>query len=269
MLLAATDKGICRLSSFDEDADRACSPVSQGRDRGGWSCALEQLVTGAIAAIEHPAQMPDLPLDVAGTAVQQAIWNELRRIPAGETRTYADIAAAVGKPKAVRAAGLGQWCEQCCGPDPLSPGHPHRRQHWVAMPTGLERKEKCMLSAERKSCMNDKIKAFGDLHVPGKPLILYNIWDAGSAKAVADAGAQGDRHRKLGRRLRAWLQGRRDFSGRTRARQSGADYAGDRLAGDARLRVRIRRGRGGGRGFGRKGGRCRARSASIWRTRIR
>jgi 2-methylisocitrate lyase-like PEP mutase family enzyme len=38
--------------------------------------------------------------------------------------------------------------------------------------------------------MNDKIKAFGDLHVPGNPLILYNIWDAGSAKAVSDAGAK-------------------------------------------------------------------------------
>lgn len=37
--------------------------------------------------------------------------------------------------------------------------------------------------------MNAKIKAFGDLHVAGNPLILYNIWDAGSAKAVADAGA--------------------------------------------------------------------------------
>ncbi|HEV7234519.1 MAG TPA: isocitrate lyase/phosphoenolpyruvate mutase family protein [Sphingorhabdus sp.] len=38
--------------------------------------------------------------------------------------------------------------------------------------------------------MNDKVKAFGDLHVPGNPLILYNIWDAGSAKAVAEAGAK-------------------------------------------------------------------------------
>ncbi len=38
--------------------------------------------------------------------------------------------------------------------------------------------------------MNDKVKAFGDLHVPGDPLILYNIWDAGSAKAVSDAGAK-------------------------------------------------------------------------------
>ena len=38
--------------------------------------------------------------------------------------------------------------------------------------------------------MNDKVKAFGDLHVPGDPLILYNIWDAGSAKAVSEAGAK-------------------------------------------------------------------------------
>lgn len=38
--------------------------------------------------------------------------------------------------------------------------------------------------------MNDKVKAFGDLHVPGNPLVLYNIWDAGSAKAVSDAGAK-------------------------------------------------------------------------------
>ncbi len=38
--------------------------------------------------------------------------------------------------------------------------------------------------------MKEKIKAFGDLHIPGNPLILYNIWDAGSAKAVANAGAK-------------------------------------------------------------------------------
>jgi 2-methylisocitrate lyase-like PEP mutase family enzyme len=38
--------------------------------------------------------------------------------------------------------------------------------------------------------MNDKVKAFGDLHVPGNPLILYNIWDAGSARAVSEAGAK-------------------------------------------------------------------------------
>ncbi len=38
--------------------------------------------------------------------------------------------------------------------------------------------------------MNNQVKAFGDLHVPGDPLVLYNIWDAGSAKAVSEAGAK-------------------------------------------------------------------------------
>lgn len=103
MLLAATDKGICRLS-FDEDESALARRFPKATLVAGGE-ALEKLVTGAIAAIENPAQMPDLPLDIAGTAFQHAIWNELRRIPAGETRTYTDIAAAVGNPKAVRAAG--------------------------------------------------------------------------------------------------------------------------------------------------------------------
>lgn len=47
----------------------------------------------------------DLPLDLRGTDFQLAIWNELQRIPYGETRTYGDLARAVGRPLAVRAAG--------------------------------------------------------------------------------------------------------------------------------------------------------------------
>jgi AraC family transcriptional regulator of adaptative response/methylated-DNA-[protein]-cysteine methyltransferase len=46
-----------------------------------------------------------IPLDVQGTAFQEAVWRELQRIPSGETRSYAQIAAAVGKPGAVRATG--------------------------------------------------------------------------------------------------------------------------------------------------------------------
>ena len=103
MLLAATQKGICRLS-FDEDANALIrrfpnAVIEEGGD------AMAELVAGAIAAVETPLEMPDLPLDVAGTAFQQAVWQELRRIPPGETRSYAQIAAAVGKPAAVRATG--------------------------------------------------------------------------------------------------------------------------------------------------------------------
>jgi methylated-DNA-[protein]-cysteine S-methyltransferase len=47
----------------------------------------------------------DLPLDMRGTAFQRRVWSELEKIPYGETRSYAQIAAAVGAPKAVRAVG--------------------------------------------------------------------------------------------------------------------------------------------------------------------
>ncbi len=103
MLLAATDKGICRLS-FDEDESELRRRFSKADIVPG-GAQLEQLVQGAISAVAHPAHMPDLPLDVAGTAFQQAVWAQLRLIPPGETRTYAQIAAAVGNPGAVRAAG--------------------------------------------------------------------------------------------------------------------------------------------------------------------
>jgi AraC family transcriptional regulator, regulatory protein of adaptative response / methylated-DNA-[protein]-cysteine methyltransferase len=103
MLVAATEKGICRLS-FDEDEKVLADRFPKAEIRPA-DAAMIDLANSAVAAVEHPERMPDLPLDVAGTAFQEAVWQELRRIPAGQTRSYADIAAAVGKPKAVRAAG--------------------------------------------------------------------------------------------------------------------------------------------------------------------
>jgi AraC family transcriptional regulator of adaptative response/methylated-DNA-[protein]-cysteine methyltransferase len=71
------------------------------KDEGG----LREFVEGTLKTIEQPLAAPDLPIDVAGTAFQEAVWRELRKIPAGETRSYAEIAAAIGHPKAVRAVG--------------------------------------------------------------------------------------------------------------------------------------------------------------------
>ena len=147
MLLAATDKGICRLS-FDEDETALLKRFPKAFIIAGGK-ALEDLVAGAIAAIDHPSQMPDLPLDVSGTAFQQAIWAELRRIPAGETRTYADIAAAVGKPKAVRAAGSANGANNVAV---LIPCHRVIRTDGGlgGYAYGVERKEK-LLETERKN----------------------------------------------------------------------------------------------------------------------
>lgn len=103
MLVAASERGICRLS-FDEDEGELTKrfPKAEIKPDDG---TIAEWVAGAVRAVEKPLAMPDLPLDVAGTAFQEAVWRELRKIPPGETRSYAEIAAAVGKPGAVRAAG--------------------------------------------------------------------------------------------------------------------------------------------------------------------
>ena len=103
MLVAATSKGICRLTFDDnvESLQRIFPKATIIADDG----SMGELVAGALAAVERPAAASDLPIDVAGTAFQEAVWRELRRIPAGETRSYAQIAAAIGQPKAVRAVG--------------------------------------------------------------------------------------------------------------------------------------------------------------------
>ena len=103
MLVAATAKGVCRLS-FNEgrEALELRFPHAELVEGGADFSAL---LGDVIAAVETPGDFGHIPLDVKGTAFQEAVWRELRRIPKGETRSYAEIAAAVGKPKAVRAAG--------------------------------------------------------------------------------------------------------------------------------------------------------------------
>ena len=103
MLVAATSKGICRLT-FDDtpDALRRIFPNATILEDDG---SMSEWVEGALTAVERPAAAPELPIDVAGTAFQEAVWRELRKIPPGETRSYAQIAAAIGAPNAVRAVG--------------------------------------------------------------------------------------------------------------------------------------------------------------------
>ncbi len=103
MLVAATDKGVCRLS-FGEGREALESRFPHAvLVAGGEEFAA--LLAEVVAAVEQPGRPHAVPLDVQGTAFQEAVWQELRKIPPGETRSYAEIAAAVGKPKAVRAAG--------------------------------------------------------------------------------------------------------------------------------------------------------------------
>ena len=103
MLVAASHKGVCRLS-FNENGEALASRFPHAELVEGGD-AFAALLADVIASVENPCAMREIPLDVQGTAFQEAVWQALRAIPPGETRSYAQIAAAVGKPGAVRAAG--------------------------------------------------------------------------------------------------------------------------------------------------------------------
>jgi AraC family transcriptional regulator of adaptative response/methylated-DNA-[protein]-cysteine methyltransferase len=103
MLVAATDKGVCRLTFDPDAADLSRRFPHAELVEGGADFA--RLLDQVVAAVEAPGLPHTVPLDVRGTAFQEAVWAELRKIPAGETRSYAQIAAAAGNPAAVRAAG--------------------------------------------------------------------------------------------------------------------------------------------------------------------
>ena len=103
MMVAATYKGVCCLS-FNEGEEELRARFPKAKLQPGGE-AFKRLLGTVVAQVETPGRPHNIPLDVQGTAFQEAVWQELRKIPDGETRSYAEIAAAIGKPKAVRAVG--------------------------------------------------------------------------------------------------------------------------------------------------------------------
>jgi AraC family transcriptional regulator of adaptative response/methylated-DNA-[protein]-cysteine methyltransferase len=112
LLVAATERGICRVA-FEADDSVLREHFPNARiEKGG--AALDALLAQAVAYVTTPGRAMTLPLDVRGTAFQQAVWRELSRIPPGETLSYAALAARAGNPKAVRAVG------SACGANPVA-----------------------------------------------------------------------------------------------------------------------------------------------------
>ena len=103
MLVAATETGVCCLS-FDEGEDelRARFPKAELVEGG---TEFRDLFARVTEAVERPGTGTDIPIDVKGTAFQQRVWQALCDIPPGETRSYGELAAALGHPKASRAVG--------------------------------------------------------------------------------------------------------------------------------------------------------------------
>ncbi|MEZ6141127.1 MAG: methylated-DNA--[protein]-cysteine S-methyltransferase [Zavarzinella sp.] len=115
MLIAGNTQGIC-LVAF-ADTEQELHDVCAARVPGAIHLSDEQLQIWAneiIKMIADPLAEVNLPLDLQGTTFERAVWEALHMIPAGETRTYSEIATQVGKPKAVRAVG------RACGNNPVA-----------------------------------------------------------------------------------------------------------------------------------------------------
>jgi AraC family transcriptional regulator of adaptative response/methylated-DNA-[protein]-cysteine methyltransferase len=123
LLVAASDKGVCAILLGD-DPDKLLRELqdrfSKARLVGG-DAKFEKLVAKVVGLVEHPGKGRDLPLDIRGTAFQQRVWKALAAIPAGATRSYAEIARKIGRPKAVRAVA------QACAANQLAVAIPCHR----------------------------------------------------------------------------------------------------------------------------------------------
>lgn len=123
VLVAATDTGVCAILLGD-DADELQRDLTRRFPRAAISSADESfaaVVAMTIALIEEPIGAQALPLDIRGTAFQQRVWQALRAIPCGTTITYAQLAARIGQPKAVRAVA------RACGANAIAIAVPCHR----------------------------------------------------------------------------------------------------------------------------------------------
>jgi AraC family transcriptional regulator of adaptative response/methylated-DNA-[protein]-cysteine methyltransferase len=123
ILIAATDKGVCAISLGD-DPDALLRDLQDRFPKArliGADAAFEALVAKVVGFVEAPAQGLDLPLDLRGTVFQQRVWQALRKIPAGTTATYTEIAKRIGRPRAVRAVAAA------CAGNPIALAIPCHR----------------------------------------------------------------------------------------------------------------------------------------------
>jgi AraC family transcriptional regulator of adaptative response/methylated-DNA-[protein]-cysteine methyltransferase len=116
LMLAGTDSGVCALylgdaeKELEQSLHKEFSEAKLQRNDDGlqaWAAPILEHLAGARPHL-------DLPLDVQATAFQRRVWEELRKIPYGETRTYSQVAAALGRPTAARAVA------RACATNPVS-----------------------------------------------------------------------------------------------------------------------------------------------------
>jgi AraC family transcriptional regulator of adaptative response/methylated-DNA-[protein]-cysteine methyltransferase len=116
VLVAATARGLCAVA-FGDHRGALRGALSERFPRARVlpaDDALRALADRVVDIVDAGRVATDLPLDLVGTAFQQRVWRALREVPAGQTTTYAAIAARIGSPAAVRAVGTA------CGQNPVA-----------------------------------------------------------------------------------------------------------------------------------------------------
>ena len=157
LLVAATDRGVCAVSmgASDFDLERALSreyPAAAITPDAG---ALGRWTSALVAHLAGQRPRLDLPLDVQATAFQWQVWNALAAIPYGETRSYREVAAAIGRPTAVRAVA------RACAANPVALAIPCHRVVSALGKTGgyrwgSNRKKRLLASEQQRTAKMTK-----------------------------------------------------------------------------------------------------------------
>jgi len=116
VLVARSDAGVCAILLGDE-ADALTTDLARRFPRAQLQrddASMRDIADAVAGLIEAPTRDPGLPLDIRGSAFQRRVWSALRAIPSGATASYADIAARIGAPTAVRAVA------GACAANPLA-----------------------------------------------------------------------------------------------------------------------------------------------------
>jgi AraC family transcriptional regulator of adaptative response/methylated-DNA-[protein]-cysteine methyltransferase len=150
LLVAATARGLCavRFGESVSELERELREEFRAAEIHRDDAALRPYLQPLLAHLRGENVTVDLPLDVRATAFQKKVWDALREIPAGETRSYTDVARAIGDPKAVRAVATA------CASNPVAVAVPCHRVvrsdgELAGYRWGIERTKK-LLEQERR-----------------------------------------------------------------------------------------------------------------------
>jgi len=107
VLVAASSKGIAAIL-MGEDRDALCRELAGAFPQANLTSdemGLGDMMVYIVAFLEAPRQGLDLPLDIRGSALEQAVWRRLRAVPSGETITYGEIAKTLPLPATAQDVG--------------------------------------------------------------------------------------------------------------------------------------------------------------------